>query len=69
MCIRDSYYMNLDLYRYFIGREDQSVNEANMIKRVDQQLRVTRSMMNAVDEMCIRDSPRAVKNWLPPAAA
>ena len=41
--------MNLDLYRYFIGREDQSVNEANMIKRVDQQLRVTRIMMNAVD--------------------
>ena len=41
--------MNLNLYRYFIGREDQSVNEANMIKRVDQQLRVTRIMMNAVD--------------------
>ena len=41
--------MNLELYRYFIGREDQSVNEANMIKRVDQQLRVTRIMMNAVD--------------------
>ena len=43
------YYLNLDLYRYFIGREDQSVNEKNMIKRVDQQLRVTRLMMNAVD--------------------
>lgn len=42
-------YLNVDLYRYFIGREDQSVNEANMIKRVDQQLRVTRIMMNAVD--------------------
>lgn len=43
------YYLDVDLYRYFIGREDQSVNEANMIKRVDQQLRVTRIMMNAVD--------------------
>ena len=29
------YYLNLDLYRYFIGRDDQSVNEKNMIKRVD----------------------------------
>ena len=47
--VKSMYYMDLDLYRYFIGREDQSVNEANMIKRVDQQLRVTRIMMNAVD--------------------
>jgi hypothetical protein len=47
--VKTIYYMNLDLYRYFIGREDQSVNEANMIKRVDQQLRVTRIMMNVVD--------------------
>lgn len=43
------YYLDVDLYRYFIGRDDQSVNEKNMIKRVDQQLRVTRIMMNAVD--------------------
>ena len=47
--VQTIYYMNLDLYRYFIGREDQSVNEKNMIKRVDQQLRVTRIMMNAVN--------------------
>mgnify|MGYP001625089907 FL=1 len=47
--VKTIYYLNLDLYRYFIGREDQSVNEKNMIKRVDQQLRVTRLMMQAVD--------------------
>ena len=35
-------YLDLDLYRYYIGREDQSVNEAVMIRRIDQQLRVTR---------------------------
>ena len=29
------YYMDLDLYRYFIGRADQSVNESVMVKRVD----------------------------------
>ncbi|MCL2757454.1 MAG: glycosyltransferase family 2 protein, partial [Coriobacteriia bacterium] len=28
------YYMNLDLYRYFIGREGQSVNEKTMISRI-----------------------------------
>ena len=32
------YYMDIDLYRYFIGRDDQSVNESVMVKRVDQQL-------------------------------
>ena len=47
--VKTIYYLNLDLYRYFIGRDDQSVNEKNMIKRVDQQLRVTRIMMEAVD--------------------
>lgn len=43
------YYMNLDFYRYFIGRADQSVNEQVMVKRVDQQLRVTRLMIDAHD--------------------
>lgn len=41
------YYLDVDLYRYFIGREDQSVNEQVMIGRIDQQLRVTRIMMRA----------------------
>ena len=43
------YYMDLDLYRYFIGRADQSVNESVMVKRVDQQLRVTRHMIDCQD--------------------
>ena len=41
------YYLNLDLYRYFIGREDQSVNEQVMAGRIDQQRRVTRIMMES----------------------
>lgn len=40
-------YMDCDLYRYFIGRPDQSVNTSVMIKRIDQQLRVTRIMVEA----------------------
>ncbi len=43
--VRTMYYMDLDLYRYFIGRADQSVNEQVMLRRVDQQLRVTYIMM------------------------
>lgn len=41
------YYADIDLYRYFIGREGQSVNEATMVKRLDQQYRITRIMMEA----------------------
>lgn len=41
------YYLDVDLYRYYIGREDQSVNEQVMISRIDQQLRITRIMMEA----------------------
>lgn len=42
--VKTMYYMDLDLYRYFIGRQDQSVNESVMVGRVDQQIRVTRLM-------------------------
>ena len=40
-------YEDVDLYRYFIGREDQSVNERVMAGRIDQQVRVTRIMMES----------------------
>ena len=43
--VRTLYYLNVDFYRYFIGREDQSVNEKVMIGRIDQQLFVTKKMI------------------------
>lgn len=42
-------YFDVDAYRYFIGREDQSVNEKVMLSRIDQQLRITKIMIDAVD--------------------
>lgn len=47
------YYLDVDLYRYFIGRSDQSVNEQIMIKRIDQQLRVNKLM---IDSYCLLDN-------------
>lgn len=38
---KNIYYMDENLYRYFIGRPDQSVQENVMLKRIDQQYRVT----------------------------
>ncbi len=45
--VRSLYYMDVDLYRYYIGREDQSVNEQTMINRIDQQIKVNKLMFNA----------------------
>ena len=39
-------YYHLDIYRYFIGRDDQSVNEKVMISRIDQQIRVNKIMID-----------------------
>lgn len=47
--VRTMVYFDVDAYRYFIGREDQSVNEKVMLSRIDQQLRVTKEMIDAVD--------------------
>jgi glycosyltransferase involved in cell wall biosynthesis len=45
--VKTLYYMDVNLYRYFIGREDQSVNEQVMIRRIDQQLKVTKIMVES----------------------
>lgn len=44
--VKTMYYMNTNFYRYYIGREDQSVNEAVMIRRIDQQLFVNKLMID-----------------------
>lgn len=46
--VRVLYYLDVDLYRYFIGRTDQSVSENVMITRIDHQLRVNRLMQDAL---------------------
>lgn len=47
--VRSIYYMDVDFYRYYIGREDQSVNERVMISRIDQQILVNKIMIDAFD--------------------
>ena len=54
--VKTIYYLNVDLYRYFIGRSDQSVNESVMAGRIDQQVRVTRLMIDAHDVLSIKAS-------------
>ena len=48
--VKTMYYIDVNFYRYYIGREDQSVNEKVMISRIDQQMRVNRIMIDAYTE-------------------
>lgn len=56
------YYLNVDLYRYFIGREDQSVNEKVMISRIDQQIKVNKMMIDCCDVMKLKS--RKLRNYM-----
>jgi hypothetical protein len=47
--VKKMYYMDVDLYHYYIGREDQSVNEDIMIGRIDQQIKVNKIMIEDYD--------------------
>ncbi|MFC4320055.1 glycosyltransferase family 2 protein [Litchfieldia salsa] len=47
--VKSIIYVNVDFYRYFIGREDQSVQENIMIRRIDQQIKVNKLMIEQVD--------------------
>ena len=60
--VRTLYYLDVNFYRYFIGRDVQSVNEAVMISRIDQQLRVTKLMLEAHDVYKLES--KRLKNYM-----
>ena len=61
--VKKMYYLDVDFYRYFIGRDDQSVNEKVMISRIDQQIRVNKLMADAFHN-CQFDSKHLKKYML-----
>lgn len=60
--VKTMYYLNVDFYRYYIGREDQSVNEAVMIRRIDQQIKVNKMMIDSCDLYKIQN--RHLRNYM-----
>lgn len=60
--VKTLYYLDTNFYRYFIGREDQSVNESVMISRIDQQIRVTKIMIDSKNVLQIKN--RKLKNYM-----
>lgn len=65
--VKTIYYIDVDAYRYFIGREDQSVNESVMKSRIDQQILITKVMIDAAklpDDVECKDLERYMENYL-----
>lgn len=60
--VKSIYYMDIDMYHYFIGREGQSVNEDTMMKRMDQQIRVTKTMIDAIDVESVE--PKKLRKYM-----
>ena len=58
------YYMDVDLYHYFIGRDDQSVNIKNFTKRYDQQLRVMERMADAYSYEQIMAQEKPLRQYM-----
>ena len=60
--VQKMYYLDVNFYRYFIGRSDQSVNEQVMIGRIDQQILVTKQMLGCHDVTKL--SSRKLKHYM-----
>lgn len=58
-------YLDVDLYHYFLGRDDQSVSEASYMRRIDQQILVTKLVADSVDLCRVKTlSPKLARYML-----
>ncbi|MDO5422986.1 MAG: glycosyltransferase family A protein [Eubacteriales bacterium] len=60
--VKKMYYLDKVFYHYFIGREDQSVNEEVMIRRIDQQIRVNKIMIDTLSGLKIQE--KKLRNYM-----
>ena len=62
--VKTMFYLDVDLYHYYIGRADQSVNISSFSKRTDQQNRVMRIMAEAYDLREIGKTNKQLKKYM-----
>ena len=62
--VKTLYYLDIDLYHYFIGRNDQSITTTNMFNRYKQQLRVMTEMFNAHTLENLKKLPKKQRIYL-----
>lgn len=57
-------YLDIDLYYYYIGREDQSVNEQIIMKRYVQQLNASRLLACTHDVLAIKEQRKVLGKYM-----
>lgn len=62
--VRNIFYMDIDLYQYYLGRDDQSVNEQMLKKRIDQQIKVTRMVIAGADLTKIKEKEPKLASYM-----
>ena len=60
--VKKMYYMDVNFYRYYIGREGQSVQEQVMIGRIDQQIRVNKILIDDWDVWKLKN--KKLRNYM-----
>ncbi len=58
------FYLDIDFYRYFIGRADQSVNIVNMVKRYEQMIRVMLQMTDCWTYAEIKGQAKGLRRYM-----
>lgn len=62
--VQHIYYMDVDLYHYYLGRDDQSVNEEVLKRRIDQQIYVTNEVSHCVDLLEVKEKYPKLANYM-----
>lgn len=58
------YYLNADLYHYYIGRADQSITISNSVARYKQQILVMREMADAYSWQELEAMPKGLRKYM-----
>ncbi len=62
--VESLFYIDADLYQYYLGREDQSVNEKVMISRIEQQIKVTKIVAECVDLKKVKEKSPKLADYM-----
>lgn len=62
--VKTLYYLDADLYRYFIGRADQSITEENLVRRIDQQILVTKLLVESHDLDALKKREKRLARYM-----
>lgn len=62
--VRKLYYIDVDFYRYYIGRSDQSVSQNNMFARYEQQIRVMKILTDLYSYDYIKALSKGLRKYM-----